>query len=552
MPDSLTLRIARNLTKEVTYRGFRGVAASAFTPVARPSKGKGRVSVSIVRSNVFGAIFYSIVSFSASIPLLATNYEKIPATDAFSVSLTVLVGFAFALSLMQVTPFTSTFIREGLVDLLRLLPLTDSQILKAYLTALILYWGGLSLTFIFVPFLIVATYVTVEGILPGTHLLLGLYAVVATLTFSYSLGIALGSYSYAVRRKASLRVMSTAAWLLSFMMMFLLYRASSIMIEAAKTLEPVLRTWGALVPFVGPLFSAANPALMLGSVGESTLLVTLAYVLARRRVSKVFLGGVEYAVAAKAQPVRRAKVSEAGLRVSGLIGAMIRKDFKLLSREPRRLANMLFLVLLPVIMSVPMGSGSLMTRYSTFMVLFISSFLGAFSGLASEYVFYAEGAGALLLYHLPLRKYDIALAKALTCSLITLPISAAVVSGLAVYFTGDVVLAAYGVAVTVMLNLGFSFINSAITMSMLPDTPSEWSEYSFRASMGTRFVRSVVKLVVLGVGVGVPLVIILLAPFMGVSPTMTKLLTLAYAAASLLTGIVFLRVAAGLKPLMGA
>ncbi len=549
MPDSLTLKVAKNLTKEVTYRGFRGVAASAFTPVAKPSEGKGRVNVSIVRSNVLGAIFYSIVSLSASTPLLVTDYMKVPATDAFSVSLTVLVGFAFALSLMQVTPFTSTFIREGLVDLLRLLPLTDSQILKAYLTALILYWGGLSLTFIFIPFFIVATYVTVNGILPGTYLLLGLFAVVATLTFSYSLGIALGSYSYAVRRRASLRLMSTAAWLLSFMMMFLLYRASSIMAEAAKTLEPMLRTWGALIPFVGPLFSAANPTLMLGSIGESALLVMIAYVLAKRRISKVFLGGVEYTVAAKAQPVRKVKVGEAGLRISSLIGAMIRKDFKLLSREPRRLANMLFLVLLPVIMSVPVGSGSFMTKYPTYMVLFISSFLGAFSGLASEYVFYAEGAGALLLYHLPLRKCDIALAKALACSLITLPISAAVVGGLAAYFTGDVMLTVIGVAITALLNLGFSFINSAITMSMLPGTPSEWSEYSFRASMGTRFVRSVVKLVVLGIGVGVPLVIILLAPLMGASPTMARLLTIIYAVASFIAGLVFLRVVAGSKPL---
>lgn len=549
MPDSLTLKVAKNLTKEVTYRGFRGVAASAFTPVAKPSEGKGRVNVSIVRSNVLGAIFYSIVSLSASTPLLVTDYMKVPATDAFSVSLTVLVGFAFALSLMQVTPFTSIFIREGLVDLLRLLPLTDSQILKAYLTALILYWGGLSLTFIFIPFFIVATYVTVNGILPGTYLLLGLFAVVAILTFSYSLGIALGSYSYAVRRRASLRLMSTAAWLLSFMMMFLLYRASSIMAEAAKTLEPMLRTWGALIPFVGPLFSAVNPTLMLGSIGESALLVTIAYVLAKRRISKVFLGGVEYAVAAKAQPVRKVKVGEAGLRISSLIGAMVRKDFKLLSREPRRLANMLFLVLLPVIMSVPVGSGSFMTRYPTYMVLFISSFLGAFSGLASEYVFYAEGAGALLLYHLPLRKYDVALAKALTCSLITLPISAAVVGGLAAYFAGDVMLTVIGVAITALLNLGFSFINSAITMSMLPDTPSEWSEYSFRASMGTRFVRSVVKLVVLGIGVGVPLVIILLAPLMGASPTMARLLTIIYAVASFIAGLVSLRVVAGSKPL---
>ncbi len=549
MLDSLILRIAKNLTKEVTYRGFRGVAASAFTPVAKPSSGKERVRVSIAKSNVLGAIFYSIVSFSASLPLLALREVRVPATDVFSVSLTVLIGFAFALSLMQVTPFTSTFIREGLVDLLRLLPLTDSQILKAYFTALILYWGGLSLAFIFIPFFAVSTYVAVEGALPGTYLLLGLFAAVTTLTFSYSLGMALGSYSYAVRRRASLRVMSTLAWLLSFMMMFLLYRASSIMIEAAKALEPALRAWGALIPFVGPLFSAANPILMLGSVGESALLVTVAYVLARRRVSKVFLGGVEYVVVAKAQPSRRVGVGEAGLRVGGLIGAMIRKDFKLLSREPRRLAGMLFLVLLPVIMSVPVGSGSLMTRYSTYMVLFVSSFLGAFSGLASDHVFYAEGAGALLLYHLPIRRYDVALAKALTCSLITLPISVTVVGGLAAYFTGDALLTACGVAIAVMLNLGFSFINSAITMSMLPSTPSEWSEYSFRASMGARFARGAVKLVVTGVGAGVPLVMVLLAPFMGASPTMTELLALTYAVASLATGLTLLRIAAGLKPL---
>ena len=548
MPDSLTLRMAKNLTREVTYRGFRGASASSFTPVAKPS-GKGKVSVSIIKSNVLGAVFYSIVSLSAGIPLLAVSKVGVPITDVFSISLTVLVGFAFALSLMQVTPFTSTFIREGLVDLLRLLPLTDSQILKAYLAALTLYWGGLSLTFIFIPFFIISILAVVEGTLPGTYLLLGLFAAAAVFAFSYSLGIALGSYSYAVRRRASLRLMSTVAWLLSFMMMFILYRASSIMAEAAKSLEPVLRTWGALIPFVGPLFSVANPALMLGSVGESVLLAVVAYILARRRISKVFLGGIEYSVAAGAGPARRVVVSEVGLRIRGLIGAMIHKDIKLLSREPRRLANMLFLVLLPIIMSVPLGSGSLMTKHATYLVFFMASFLGAFSGLASDHIFYAEGSGALVLYYLPVRKYDVALAKGLACSLITLPISIATVCGLTIYFTGDLLLAAIATVVTVMLNLGFSLISSAVTMSMLPGTPSEWSEYSFRTSMGTRFFRGVVKLVVVAVGVGVPLVIALLAPLMDVSPAMTELLLVAYAATSLLAGLVLLRVAAGSKPL---
>ncbi len=547
MLKSMTLEIAKNLTKEVTFRGFRGVSASAFTPVAKSSRGK--VSVSIVKSNVLGAIFYSIVSFSASVPLGMATYAKVPAPEVFSVSLTVLVGFAFALSLMQVTPFTSTFIREGLVDLLRLLPLTDSQILKAYLTALFLYWGGLSLAFIFVPFFIVSAYVAIQGFLPGTYVLLGLLAALATFAFSYSLGIALGSYSYAVRRRASLRVASTVAWLVSFMMMFLLYRASSIMMEAAKSLEPVLSTWGALIPFVGPLFTLPNPLLTLASLGESAVLVAVAYLLARRRISAVFLGGAEFA-AVKAVPTKKVRVGEAGLSVSGLTWSMVRKDLKLLSREPRRLANMLFLVVLPIIMSVPTASSSnLMARYSTYMVFFMASFLGAFSGLASDNVFYVEGSGALLLYHLPISKRDVALAKALTCSLITAPISVAVVAGTSLYLTGSPALTLYAAGVTALLNVGFSLLNSSVTTSMLPDTPSEWSEYSFRGSMSTRFARTVVKLTILGVGVGVPIVLMLLAPFLGASLTMTEAILTAYALASLAAGLTFLHVAAGRKPL---
>jgi len=546
LPDSLTLRIAKNLTREVAYRGFRGISVPSFTPVAKTSD-KGRVSVSIIESNVLGALFYSIVSFSAGITLLAASEVGASVTDVFSISLTVLVSFAFAISLIQVASFTSTFIREGMIDLLRLLPLTDSQILKTYLAALILYWGGLSLTFIFIPFLIISTLTVVWGTLPGMYLLLGLFAVAAVFAFSYSLGIALGSYSYAVRRRASLRLMSTVAWLLSFMMMFILYRVSSIMPEAAKSLEPVLRTWGVLVPFVGPLFSVANLVPMFCSIGESVLLTLAAYILARRRISKVFLGGIEYSIAAGAGPMRKVVVSEVRFRIRGLIGAMIYKDIKLLSREPRRLANILFLVLLPIIMAVPLGSSPLITEHVTYLVL--ASLLGAFSGLASDYIFYAEGSGALVLYYLPVKKYDVALAKGLACSLITLPISVAIACGLTLYFTGDLMLAAIATVVMVMLNLGFSFINSAITMSMLPEAPSEWSEYSFKTSMGTRFVRSVVKFVVAMVGVGVPLVIVLLTLLMKVSSAMAELLLAAYAVASLLAGLVLLRVATGFKPL---
>ncbi len=546
--DSLTLKVAKNLAREVAYRGFKGTTPSALTPAAKPSS-KGKVNVSVVKSNALGAIFYSIISSSISISLLMAGQIGSSVTNTFSISLTILVGFAFALSLMQVAPFTSTFIREGLVDLLRLLPLTNSQILRVYLVALTLYWGGLSLIFIFVPFFMVSAYVVMEGTLPGTYLLLGLFAMTSLFIFSYSLGMALGSYSYAVRRRASLRLMSTIAWLLSFMMMFLFYRISSIIVEVAKNLEPVLLTWGAFIPFVGPLFSITNPILMLSSITGNVLLVVVAYMLARVRISKVFFGGAEYSMIARVEFMKRIKVSETKLRVKGLINALVCKDLKLLSRESRRLASMLFLVLLPIIMFVSLGFNSHTTKHSAYLIFITSSILGAFSGLASEYVFYAEGAGALVLYYLPLRKRDIALAKALACSLITIPISVAIIFGLTIYFTGDIVLAVISVMITIMLNLGFSFISSTITISMLPKNPSEWSEYSFKASMGTRFVRSIVKLAVLGIGIGILLMILLFASLIGISPETIKLFTIAYAAIFILVSIVFLYVVAGSKPL---
>ena len=523
------VKLAKYLAREVMYRGFR--SGGPLTPRTYGWGGGRRRQPSALSSNMY-AILYAIMSFSAAMPFFFRSgpLALLPVTILYALGLTVLLGIGLAFSLIQVTPFTSTFISEGVVDLLRLLPLSEGEVFRTYLAALYLYWGGASLAALYIPFLGVSAYASLTNGLPATYVGVGAFTAASVVTFAPFLGVIIGAYSYLTRRRVSMRAASTALWLASFILMYLFYSLMPKIIEAMAGTAPALESFGWAIPFVGPLFSVADPVKLALSVCETLAIVVATYRFASAKVRTILVGG-EYAVAAAPTLVR-----PAGLRVMGALKAMVWKDVKLLSREPRRLASLLYLAIFPIIIVFvnggPHSSGSFGQAFS-----YLAAYMvGGLSGMGVDNLFFVEGSAAPLLYALPVDRRFIALSKALATSSITLPIAVAV-GAIATYLSGGPSAAAFGAAVAGMLNLGTSLLNSYINVKMVPQEPSEWNPMTFGITAGRRAFRGIVK-VLMSVACGiVPMVIALALPLaLHLSGATLHLIMLAYPAAILAAG----------------
>ncbi len=495
-----SLVLARYLANEVAYRGFREQGAIPFMPTSRRSS---RVKVSVLKANVLSGVLFSMASISASAIIATGNLY------GYALSTTVLTGVAIAMALMYIIPFTSTVLREGIVDLLRLLPLSPKEVLKTYLLSMILYWGGLAITFIYVPYIVVSTYFVIIGKLSVVPYLLTILAAIATLAFSFLLGIALGTYSYLVRRRALFRYVSAIAWALVFLITYVMISItgyiSKLVINTGGSLG-VLSIVGPYIPFIGPLYAyLANPVLTPLSITE-TLAITLAtYFVAKGRLSKVFIYGGEYVAPTKPTKVITPKAPLVVSPKPPLL-TMIRKDLKLLSREPRRLAGVIILIIFPLVMTVMGG----FTKTPILSATLVTCFVGAFSGLGVENLYYVEGEGALVLYTLPIRKRDVVLSKSLATSSITAPMAFAISLIYSLIKTVNPLISLVFAIVAAILSISYALINSSLMASLIPKEPSYWNDMTFRRSLGLRIVRSALALIGIGVSVAIPLVIMLL------------------------------------------
>ncbi len=528
-----SIKLAKYLTREVMYRGFRrspGSFPGSWGGITRKEVKKGRVKVSALSSNVLGAFFYSLISIFSSLSLIMMPKGTASPAEVFAIALTILLSFGIAMILMQVAPFTSVFIREGILDLIRTLPLSDSEILKAYLASATLYSGGLSVSFMFIPFLITASYLSIHGGLPPPYVGVGALSAACLIVFGFSIGMAIGSYSYSLSRRASLRAVSTVAWLACFAMTYLMYGMMSWIVKAALYVAPALSTWGLMVPFIGPLYAWGRPALLAACIAETVTISALSYTLALRRVRALMLGA-EYAVAAKAS----IKVSAPSIRVTGVIHGMIRKDLKLLSRDPRRFANMLFLTILPLIFSFTM-SGRKLGVLGMPLSLMVAGFAGSMSGISSDVLYYIEGGGAAVLYTLPLSRRSVALSKSLCASMITMPIAVAVSSIIPVLSGGSPYLVAASGLIAASLNLGYSLLNSSITIKLLPKEPSEWTEYSL-SMLGKRFIKGLMRVLFAIAGAGLPVLLMILSLSGIIRYGLIEVIMYAFAASVLAAGV---------------
>lgn len=447
-------RIVFVLAKEVAYRSRKAWGREA--PLL-----KARVKPSVLASNAVPFTLLLILSLPFGLMVLMAPAEGV--REVFVVTAATVLGLEGVLALFTAISFTATFTSEGLVEALRPLPIDRLSLSRAYFEAMILYWGGLSNLAPLIP-------VTVAGLARGFEGELGLAtlvvyaaaAVLATVTF-FSAGILLGTYASLARRKTSLRVLSTAGWLAVFAFWLLMQRISSVIELAEPSGGSIQKLWWlALLPFFGCLMVETQPFLSLASLALSLVITALTVKLMVLRFDRVLAP----------LSVPTSAPSWAGLSVRGPVLGYVVKDLRLLAREPRRLASVIYVLVFPLFLLSGGGKGG-----GVFAATLTPCVIGALVPLSLSTLYYIEGSAAPFLYTLPLTRRKLALIKVLSASPIA-ALASLEAAAIAYLSTGEPFLGLYAASLELVTALLSLVILSSLTSMMLPDAPSEWNEAS--------------------------------------------------------------------------
>jgi len=462
---SIELELARVLAREVAYRsrrrfGKRGVFSLVI----------GKYKPSVLQANILGAALFSFLSLMMTLVLIFAPPEEI--YPLFIGIFSTLLLFGLFMSLLMSIGFTSVYVSERLADLMILLPLDERTLTKVYLLALFLYWGGASVIFLFVPPLAILLFKSASPILFAVALLSSLML----LMFSYSLGLAIGTYAQLVKKKSILRALATVAWLV---VLLGFYSAGYLVEYLAEALSLEYSYLYSLIPFIGPLFYQYNTIGSVISVAATIGLAISAYLFAVDRLG-VLTGQLPPAAVApklvKVKPKVRA-VRAAKVEIKSSLLGFILKDLRILVREPRRLANLLYFLAFPLIMLVPTltRAGAFETGFSKALLLGMCGLIGGAIGLVSDVMYYIEGEGAKVLYYLPITRRKLALMKTAAVALLIL-VASTLVAAVTAVASGSILLSALIFILTASLALSTSLISSSITAHFLPEYPSSWTE----------------------------------------------------------------------------
>jgi len=505
----LERKLARILAKEIAYRSYRRYGTQGL-PLGKMSQA-GRREPSILRSNGLMAIIMSFWSiFMGVLPLLRAG--DLDSNLLFVISSSVMLFFEAIMTITIVTSFTSVFMSEQVMDLLSTLPLTERVIFRTYFRTLLLYWGGLAPVFAFIPGAILGFVAASRGLvmlfLPILLIVVGLLILI----FSYSLGIALGSYARKVKRRAFLRALSTMGWLATFAFFYSWNYISGYIVRSINT-EVVL--WASLIPFIGMLFSFKSNIALLTSTIETVIILVIALRWASLRL-KVVMGLIELAPIASIRVSARegVEVKTLKFKVKPVPLQLIIKDLVLLGREPRRLASILYFIIIPFFMLLPsliMKSGPDSDFFAGGVITILSMvMLSTLPGATVDILYYVEGKAAEALYYMPISRRNLALYKAAA----VVPFSA--LSSLALgimlaYIYGSALLGILIFLMTLISSPLMALLFSSITVRMLPESPSAWSEASI-----SRGALAIIKIVVfIGIFSSATIASIILIPLLG-------------------------------------
>ncbi|ADM27681.1 hypothetical protein Igag_0864 [Ignisphaera aggregans DSM 17230] len=466
-------RFAEILAREAMYRSFR-----FKTPLSTANRGGGIPRVSILASNIVGAVLLSILSIVITINVFRLIETGFDPSNAFKLFLTLITGFAVLLVLLSSATFTSTIMRENIIDILKTLPLRDIDILKIYLVALILYWGGLSAIFIYIPFIVGELIAIYSGILSVEIMLLTILIAILVLGTSYCLGIGLGAYSHRGRYRVSIRALSTSLWIVTAIAFSSIYYLFYNMLITIRAIESIAYSWGYLLPIVGILYSNTVERTIV------SLIITVTIVLISIGIAIQNMNRLIYSEPIKAIH-RKPAIERFELGIKPILIAAIVKDLKLIGREPRLLSAALITILIPLVMVIPSAIsrvfeiGEIPFEGSIILSSILSIAIGFMGSMGIDHFYFSEGRGSVLLYYLPISRRMVMLSKALASSAIASPLTA-LITGIITFLITDSILSATAFGLTAMIiTIAFSIIHSIITIRALPKEPCEWSETVF-------------------------------------------------------------------------
>ena len=330
-----------------------------------------------------------------------------------------------------------------------------------------------------------------------------------------------------------MRAASVAGWVLTLLLFFLTYYSYTIALTVTEGLAPFLARWGYLIPFVGLAFADA-PLKAAASLTVTLALLLPSIRVAVTRVSAILRG-------AEAASALTAGGGSAEAVVRGRLAALVIKDLKLLTREPRLFANAVMMTALPILMMLILsmrGSGSGLVSATTSPA--IASVLGVFSSLAVDTLYFVESSGARALYYLPITRAEIAVSKALAAMAITAPAVGVAAAAVSAYSGAPPGLVLANVGLAIAAGAGFTLINSAIMASWVPREPSEWGEQLFIRDLSSRIRFIALRLGVAAAGLAIILAAVIPINLFGVGadallPWLTALAASAIAAGAAAT-----------------
>lgn len=420
-----TRRIARVVAAEAAYRAKRRNVRVGMVQAGE---------VSALRANLLQGVFFTMFSFIA---IVTACYAKSLEAVVFVLLSTVALTAFF--NLMFMVSFTAIFFSEELFKPLQILPIPPDSLRRILVTAYLLYWGGLSVLALSLP---AALIIPVAASRYAPYALLTAAASITVYLASIEAGLILGSYSRLAKSNLAVSIASAAGWVLLMMLFAFMPQIPIYLEQLGIGLSPLY----ALIPFAGFILAPLYP---LPSTASLAATLAVLYLL-ERKASRLLIGEPK-------TPLPTAKA--AGFRTLRPLGrtlGIVRKDYLLISREPRRLAGILYLYVFPLIFLL----GGMLT--DTWSIL-----AGVAAGASASMWLYIEGEAARHLYEMPLTYLDVFKAKLLD-SLIPLALIAVLLPLMnAQPLTSLLLLAGYVAEASAML---------ALTIHTIPREPSAWSE----------------------------------------------------------------------------
>jgi len=421
-----TREIARVVAGEAAYRAKRRSVKLGMVPRQAGAQ-------SALSANLFLTLFYLLFSGMMLVAIAASPTLE----SLIAIMLTTVAVVAF-FNLFNVTFFAAVFFSENLYEPLRLLPLDASQTARILEAAYLLYWGGLSVTALFLPPTLAAALYRPQY---AAYSLLSLAASAAVYYTTLEAGLVLGSYSRLAKSNAVFSVISAAGWVTLMVAYAFMPQLLISAVEAGNTaVQPLL----AALPFVGLVLAPLYPLPALASAILTLSLMWLIHVKAGQvKAPSYHRGG---------------RAGFRPLKPLNRIAALVVKDYELMLREPRRMAAIFYLYIFPLIF--------LFTPSPALMIL-----SAAAAGTTAPVWIYIEGEGARHLYELPLTFTDIYAAK-LADTLIPLALLSTLVALAAPLAGYEPWLSLLFAAVAA----GEAGLMLLIFLAEIPSTPSAWTE----------------------------------------------------------------------------